>query len=840
MSLSLVDYGSSDSEDEDQQQQPSLPHKRTSPSGGLGQLLPPPKNNSKPATTSSKKSIFYIPSAKDLGNDNDEEQEDKPSKRLKLGSASTNLADLLPAPKNHQNPFRKPATPTPTPVAVPTPTPSTTTQPDDKDAKEEDDEDDDDEVSEDGKPVKSTSTFTGSFFNIGSKLKEKPILKSTSTTTTTTTTSTTDTQQQEQLPVLEDPNAMYAYGADPNAYYQYYYQQEQATEDTKETLGNDVLSQLGGKRRGEHAGVNIIDVNQTDILPTEEWRRHAEANQPIFAQPTSDSFDVNSLKKKKNNIMALAAQAKSMEHQLEERYAQERIKKAQARNRYGRLRSQSTSSPNYSASTPSSPLLSRGFASLRRSHRHTASATENRQSIAVLPSISTPRTNTNGSGNASSTNTNTNTANPNPNTPTPIQEHRIRLVPNVGTTTRCFVFDVIERTLRSGVVLKLGRYSDRNSCADRLSFKSKVVSRCHAELWQEDGKIYIKDSGSSSGTFVNRARLGAANTTSRPFVIQDGDLIQLGVDYKGGVQPMYRAVRIRFEVDRTPTSQQVAFSRVAFRQLKQCLRTSLGPTSNNTASSSAAAPTTADEGKLPSLSPEEQSQPPASTSASHPTTLSRSTSTSSDASSSCASSVEVQECCICLYSMGPGQALFITPCSHIYHYRCLRPILTQNFPGFSCPLCRTYSDLDTMVATEKEDMEQMLQLDRSNTHRKKSRKKTKSSHSDGPDEPTPPAITEEATSSSAAPPLMESDPQVVEGANLTPSSSPGLEDMVTSDTDMELRPSPDVCPIPQQRKSAGPEGLLATTLVGSPCPFELMIQATSTARPTEPSSPHQS
>jgi hypothetical protein len=148
-----------------------------------------------------------------------------------------------------------------------------------------------------------------------------------------------------------------------------------------------------------------------------------------------------------------------------------------------------------------------------------------------------------------------------------------------------------------------------------------------------------------------------------------------------------------------------------------------------------------------------------------------------------------------------------------------------------------------MVATEKEDMEQMLQLDRSNTHRKKSRKKTKSSHSDGPDEPTPPAITEEATSSSAAapPPLMESDPHVVEGANLTPSSSPGLEDMVTSDTDMELRPSPDndVCPIPQQRKSAGPEGLLATTLVGSPCPFELMIHATSTARPTEPSSPHQ-
>lgn len=178
MSLSLVDYGSSDSEDEDQQQQPSLSNKRAPTSSALDQLLPPPKHNSKPATTSNKKSIFYIPSAKDLDNENDEEEEDKPSKRLKLGSASTNLADLLPAPKNHQNPFRKPATsaPTPTSVAISAPTPTTTTQLNDNDAtveeeeEEENDDNDDDEEAEDGRPVKSTPTFTGSFFNIGKLL----------------------------------------------------------------------------------------------------------------------------------------------------------------------------------------------------------------------------------------------------------------------------------------------------------------------------------------------------------------------------------------------------------------------------------------------------------------------------------------------------------------------------------------------------------------------------------------------------------------------------------------------------------------------------------------------
>lgn len=61
---------------------------------------------------------------------------------------------------------------------------------------------------------------------------------------------------------------------------------------------------------------------------------------------------------------------------------------------------------------------------------------------------------------------------------------RIRLVPNVGSTNRCFVFDVVDRKLiAGGPSIKLGRYSDRTVISDRLSFKSKVVSRYHAEIW---------------------------------------------------------------------------------------------------------------------------------------------------------------------------------------------------------------------------------------------------------------------------------------------------------------------------------------------------------------------
>lgn len=66
---------------------------------------------------------------------------------------------------------------------------------------------------------------------------------------------------------------------------------------------------------------------------------------------------------------------------------------------------------------------------------------------------------------------------------------RMRLVPNVGISSRSFVFEIIDRELEPGVIYRIGRFSDRNALADRLSFKSKVVSRNHAELWSEQGKV---------------------------------------------------------------------------------------------------------------------------------------------------------------------------------------------------------------------------------------------------------------------------------------------------------------------------------------------------------------
>ena len=53
------------------------------------------------------------------------------------------------------------------------------------------------------------------------------------------------------------------------------------------------------------------------------------------------------------------------------------------------------------------------------------------------------------------------------------------------------------------------------------------------------------------------------------------------------------------------------------------------------------------------------------------------------------------------------QALFIAPCSHAFHYKCIRPLLETHHPSFSCPLCRTFANLeeDVEVDTASIDLE---------------------------------------------------------------------------------------------------------------------------------------
>jgi pSer/pThr/pTyr-binding forkhead associated (FHA) protein len=151
---------------------------------------------------------------------------------------------------------------------------------------------------------------------------------------------------------------------------------------------------------------------------------------------------------------------------------------------------------------------------------------------------------------------------------------RIRLVPHLDSR-RSLRFDAITRDLRAiDPALRIGRFTDRSGMGlsavnalgtNKLAFKSKVVSRAHAEIWVEKGgKFYIKDTKSSSGTFLNHVRLSPANQESRPFQLKDGDILQLGVDYQGGAEDIYKSVKIRVEVGREWQAGANAFKYARF------------------------------------------------------------------------------------------------------------------------------------------------------------------------------------------------------------------------------------------------------------------------------------
>ncbi|KIK65677.1 hypothetical protein GYMLUDRAFT_70767 [Collybiopsis luxurians FD-317 M1] len=274
--------------------------------------------------------------------------------------------------------------------------------------------------------------------------------------------------------------------------------------------------------------------------------------------------------------------------------------------------------------------------------------------------------------------------NPIPPNPTPpsSSSFRLRLVPHLDSR-RSLRFDPITRDMRAGdPVLRIGRFTDRsgqnqnqnggynnnNPNSFKMAFKSKVVSRTHAELWVEcspssdtgsspQPKFFVRDTSSSSGTFINHVRLSAANTASRPFQIRDGDILQLGVDYQGGSEDIYKCVKIRVEVGRDWMRTRNEYNAIAMKNLK-----SLAQSVNNAAT--------------PSSSTKKKAK---------------------------FSGAGLPDCCICLCSLTPFQPLFVSPCSHTFHYKCIRPLIEKHYPGFCCPLCRTYGDLEEDVEVELEE-----------------------------------------------------------------------------------------------------------------------------------------
>lgn len=82
-------------------------------------------------------------------------------------------------------------------------------------------------------------------------------------------------------------------------------------------------------------------------------------------------------------------------------------------------------------------------------------------------------------------------------------------------------------SLVGGQRVKIGRQTNVKTIPGERNgfFDSKVLSRQHAEVWEEGGKIYIKDVKSSNGTFINSERLSLEGVESQPFELKTDDIV---------------------------------------------------------------------------------------------------------------------------------------------------------------------------------------------------------------------------------------------------------------------------------------------------------------------------
>lgn len=136
----------------------------------------------------------------------------------------------------------------------------------------------------------------------------------------------------------------------------------------------------------------------------------------------------------------------------------------------------------------------------------------------------------------------------------------VQLIPYVeAKDVRPGFFEVVERRLRDGEMAGIGRLSARNPIGDPnyMSVKARVVSRVHAALIARNGQVYLKDIGSSSGTYINETRLSPSLKESEEFLLHDGDIICFGTEFKDKMDLLPRRVSFKFVYyDQTWIAQQ--------------------------------------------------------------------------------------------------------------------------------------------------------------------------------------------------------------------------------------------------------------------------------------------
>ncbi|KAJ7625406.1 hypothetical protein B0H17DRAFT_907641, partial [Mycena rosella] len=122
-----------------------------------------------------------------------------------------------------------------------------------------------------------------------------------------------------------------------------------------------------------------------------------------------------------------------------------------------------------------------------------------------------------------------------------------------------------------GQRVKIGRQTNaKTSPGERNGyFDSKVLSRQHAEVWEEGGKIFIKDVKSSNGTFINGERLSPEGLESEPFELKSDDIVEFGIDIVGEDNKTIIHHKVAARVSCVFTEQQVAMAARAEQQQNQ-------------------------------------------------------------------------------------------------------------------------------------------------------------------------------------------------------------------------------------------------------------------------------
>lgn len=229
--------------------------------------------------------------------------------------------------------------------------------------------------------------------------------------------------------------------------------------------------------------------------------------------------------------------------------------------------------------------------------------------------------------------------------------YSIRLTPFMdhAASAPYMFFGPIIRRLKPGMSIPIGRYTEKCKSAATapqgssapIVFKSKVVSRKHALLTVDGyGHWYIKDVSSSSGTFLNHVRMSLANVPSANYKLGNSDILQFGMDYRGGCEEIYRCVKVKVELNYSWRRRGAKFTKEAHERLKMLTLT----------------------GK----------------------------------------NEELSSCAICLGQIKPCQAVFVSSCSHSWHYKCIRPLIVKNYPQFMCPNCKAICDIEADLDDEDE------------------------------------------------------------------------------------------------------------------------------------------